>query len=224
MRSIPGKAILAFGLFAVLSTAAAASTITLDLSGLLTGAPINSASFGVSGEYSSGSGQTSAQKVKFGDITITKPTDSTSPKLFAAAATGTLIPTADIEFFRNGSPTPFEVLQFTNVYIDSYQLIGNMRDFESFSLTFASVTETYRPDPQHPFGVFFPLADTVRPGPFALNFDLTSDAATDDPNGQSDILVDATLPGQTPVPEPSSLALSITGIAGLLRWAANRKR
>jgi type VI secretion system secreted protein Hcp len=86
---------------------------------------LNSFSFGVTnlGGGSSGAG---AGRVEFSEITITKSTDTASPKLFEAVATGRHFEEATLDDTKTmaGKPVTFLEFKFQNVFVTSFDMIG----------------------------------------------------------------------------------------------------
>ena len=212
-------------LLAGAANAGAGTIMVMNLSGIGNNISLNSFSFGLHGNYVHSGGGWHVQAPSADDFTITRDLDSLSAALAHAAALGTLIPSGDIDFFSSSYSTtiPYLDYHFTDALITSYQVSGGgggPLSQETVQFTFEHVTVQYAAHPTNPWGAFLPLSSQVQEGPFALNFafDVAFDAAQ---FGNSDILMDATIPGQyQPVPEPGSVLLlgsGVAGVVGLLR-------
>lgn len=88
-------------------------------------------------------------KAEFQDITFSKYFDSASPKLFARAAAGLIIPKAKLSVTKRtdvGARIPYLVIEMENVVVSSLQLkdsVGTESPNESGSLAFTKVTITH---------------------------------------------------------------------------------
>jgi len=204
--------------------AASASEITITFPGKIGEFMVDSVSFGISGAYSKGGGNTKATNVTIGDITITSPVDKSSSELLLDETDGKSLPTVTIGFFKTSfsTTTPYEEVELKNVLISSFQVLSNgvTQPTEQFTLNFTGSKFQYAGQSGNPLGAFLPLADTVQEGPFRLDLDLggipgiTLDAQL----GDSDIQSAADF---GTVPEPASLMLLASG---LLAVSLGRKR
>ncbi len=113
---------------------------------------ILSFSWGLSNTPVAGGG--GAGKATFKEFTVTKKTDTSSPKMMLACATGQRIPTVNFVVRRNPEPgTPeapqeFYFITLENVLVSSYSSSGSPAGelpTESLSLNFTKITYEYRP-------------------------------------------------------------------------------
>lgn len=194
--------------------------ISLDLPGIGSSIPANSASFSLSGNFNGSAASRSVTSAQMGALTIIRNVDGFSPALSQAAIKPTLFKSGDLEFFKASDPTtPYFDLHFSDALISGVHPItgGGAIQQESVSLVFEKVTAEYQRDPSDPFAAILPSASQVSDGSFVLDFAL--DLATDDSFfGDSSILMDATISGtaMAPTPEPASLILCAVGLVGLL--------
>ncbi len=221
-------AVVCVVLIGVAAIPAGASTIMkMTLSGIGSDMSLTNFSFGVSGNYAHTGGGWQVQNGKPSDFSITRDLDQYSTALAQAEVLGTLIKSGEIDFFWSGySPSiPYLDYQFSNGLVSGYQVHtggGGQPDTETVSFTFQSLTIHYAANPTNPWSAVLPFSNQVQEGPFALNFayDVAFDASQ---FGNSDIFMDATIPGQVPsapTPEPASIALlgsGLVGLAGALR-------
>ncbi|MGH2883651.1 MAG: Hcp family type VI secretion system effector [Solirubrobacteraceae bacterium] len=116
------------------------------------GRPLTFGILGLStlGKGASGTGAGASARVNVHDLVITKPTDSASPKLYAAVSKGTHIPKATLIVRKSGKGPLLELFRLTNVAINSIQLgaRGGNRPQENVSLTYKTLTVTYKPQTQ----------------------------------------------------------------------------
>jgi len=99
------------------------------------------------GAKSSGGGG-GAGKVRFHDISIKKPVDASSPKLFLACATGQHIKKAVLYVRKaGGQPLEYMKITLTDVLVSSYN-VGSQQpkgpgEVESVTLNFTKIEQTY---------------------------------------------------------------------------------
>lgn len=81
--------------------------------------------------------------VVFGDITVTKELDKSTPKLAEAVATGKAIP--KVEFHLASSQGTYYAYELKNVMVTSYSMSGDADDrpTEEISLNFEEIKMTY---------------------------------------------------------------------------------
>ena len=87
-------------------------------------------------------------RVKYGDITLKKGYDASSPKLAEACANGKHIPKMSLEWTTSTSDgSRYMRVELQDVVISSYRIdaTGGDRPMESVSLNFAKVKTTYIP-------------------------------------------------------------------------------
>jgi type VI secretion system secreted protein Hcp len=114
---------------------------------------IESFSWGVTHKSSGGGGGGGgAGKVKFHDISVKKPVDAASPKLFLACATGQHLKKAVLYVRKaggNGTQLEYLKVTLTDVLVSSYK-VGSQEpkgpgEVESVSFNFAKIEEQYLP-------------------------------------------------------------------------------
>ena len=87
--------------------------------------------------------------VKIGDFTFFAHTSKASPKLFLAAAIGTVMPLSVLECWTpigDGGQVEFLEFRFDNAIIASYNIAANATDYrpmDQFSITFSRIRMTY---------------------------------------------------------------------------------
>ncbi len=87
-------------------------------------------------------------RVKYGDITLKKGYDASSPKLAEACATGKHIPSVIIEYTTSEADgSKYMRVELQDVVISSYGIdaTGGDRPMESISLNYAKIKTTYIP-------------------------------------------------------------------------------
>jgi type VI secretion system secreted protein Hcp len=110
---------------------------------------VESFSWGVSNASTIGSatGGGGAGKATFGQLHITTPSQVSSPKLFAACATGAHFPNATIQV-RKSNQESFLKFELKEVVITSFNMSGRSGDalpHDAFVLDAQSVTESVAP-------------------------------------------------------------------------------
>lgn len=110
-----------------------------------------------------GGGGGGAGKVSFSDLSITKPLDKSSPKLYLACAQGKHIPKAVLYGRKSGDDkgTDYYVITLSDVLISSVQTSGaggDDRPTESLSLNFTKIEFSYAR--QKPDGSYEPPIQT----------------------------------------------------------------
>ncbi len=214
-------------IFAAALPAGASTIMKMTLSGIGSGMGLTNFSFGVTGNYVQNGGGWQVQNGKSSDFTITRDYDQYSAALAKAEVLGTHIKSGEIDFYYSPYSTtvPYLDYKFSNGLVAGYQPhngFGGGPDTETVSFTFEYLTIQYAAHPENPWGAVLPYSNQIQAGPFALNFayDVAFDASQ---FGNSDIFMDATIPGQlpaAPAPEPASIALlgsGLLGLAGALR-------
>jgi type VI secretion system secreted protein Hcp len=112
---------------------------------------IESFSWGATNKSSGAGGGGGAGKVKFRDISIKKPVDAASPKLFLACATGQHLKKAVLYVRKAGGGGGVEYLKITltDVLVSSYNVSSQEPkgpgEVESVSFNFAKFEESYVP-------------------------------------------------------------------------------
>lgn len=109
---------------------------------------LNSFQFGVGRGISSAYGQSTRESsiASVSEITVSKPSDGSSTKLFVAALTGTLDKKVTISMVRtaSGSVQPYMVYELEGCGISGYSVSsGGDRPSESISLNFDKVSFKY---------------------------------------------------------------------------------
>lgn len=161
---------------------------------------IDTFGFGVENTASSHSSGAGASKPVFSPVTITKPLDSTSPKLFEMTATGKHIKNAILDLVRVGGDKPQKMMEYT---------------FEDVVLTSDTVGGASGGSP----------TETV-----SFTYDkIKIQAFSQDPKGGLTELPSVELrpAALQAVPEPSTWAILLTGlVAGAARgrrWLVSRR-
>ena len=114
------------------------------------GMQVEDFSWGLTNSAHGSGGGGGAGKVKFHDISVTKPLDTASPKLFQMCATGEHIKKAEL-FVRKagGAGADYLHITLTDVLVSSYH-VGSQQpkgpgETETISLNFAKYEEQYTP-------------------------------------------------------------------------------
>jgi type VI secretion system Hcp family effector len=93
-------------------------------------------------------------KLDFSGFCITKHVDKASPKLFVAAAQGTVFPTVTLSLFKAADVTPYTQYNLTNALVASVQTGSGTdpdRPTESVCFNFAAIATSVTPaDPADP--------------------------------------------------------------------------
>ncbi|HEY6331914.1 MAG TPA: type VI secretion system tube protein Hcp, partial [Blastocatellia bacterium] len=77
----------------------------------------------------SSTGSMSAERASFHDFTITKELDKTSPKLFAACASGEHFATVNVEVCRaGGDKVKYMEYELSDVLVTSFRPVGQAHD------------------------------------------------------------------------------------------------
>ena len=145
-----------------------------------------------SGSFQFGGGG-GAGKVQFQDFNFTKFVDKSTPPLFLSLASGKHITEAIFDVVKSPSdPGPFLQYKFTDVLISSYQVGGTNETFPTESVSFDFAKLEMKFFPQDDSGRFLP--------PITATWDLKKNT------GNLNIAL-------APVPEPSTWAMLIAGLA-----------
>ncbi len=110
---------------------------------------IDSFSWGATNPGSSGAGGgMGAGKVSFSDLSVSTSMSKASPRLMLASAAGTRIPSVVLYGRGRGgsAPADYLVVTLSDVFVSSYQSsAGGETPTDQFSLTFAKISFSYRP-------------------------------------------------------------------------------
>ena len=114
--------------------------------------PVSAFGWGIYNAATTSTNRLTAGKAEFQDITFSKYFDSASPRLFARAAAGSIIPKAKLSVTKRtdvGNRVAYLVIEMENVLVSSLQLNDSVESGspnESGSLAFTKVTITHTDD------------------------------------------------------------------------------
>ena len=208
-----------------IATSTGRAELLLDISGLASGMPAESFSFGVR-DYGHGGGGLLEAKVT--DVNVARTVDLHSPDIFHAVVFGTAFPSATLSYCKGTCSVSTNYLTYLldDAIVTSYaSLSGGSLPREAFTLHFNTMTSAIVPTPtppKSPWGAVLPATLPVG-GQEPYDFDVFLDEAAaesvfDRPLSPLGDTLPNTLPNVSAVPEPASwLLLTIAVVASGVR-------